>query len=114
MEIRFANYGQLRDVNPTDGEKDFAAFVIDQIRAAGMDPARLEMVRRSDDYVALATGLNDYIRFKVTKRARWFMFALTDRGGTKRRFESVADLGDYDFAGEFRKFAEFCEKYGVD
>lgn len=114
MEIRFANYGQLRDVDATDGEKEFAAFVFDQIRAAGMDPERLRLVRRSDSYVTLADGNVDYIRFKVTDRAKWFMFALSDKGGTKRRFASVSDLGDYDFAGEFRKFAEFCEKYGVD
>lgn len=111
MEFKIANYGQLRTVNATDAEKEFAAYVFDQIRAAGMDPDPLQLVRRSDSYVTLANGVNDYIRFKVTDRAKWFMFALSDRGGTKRRFQDAQNI-DADFAGEYKKFAEFCTKYG--
>ena len=75
MDIRFANYGQERDVNATDEElKIFEALK----EATGRD---LRLVRKSDSYVTAALGEWDLARFKFTQRAKWVSFQKRKRTG---------------------------------
>lgn len=68
-ELRFADYGQLKELNCTDEEM----IIYDILRSVtGADD--LECVRRTDKYVSAAIGETDVARFKFTPRARWILF----------------------------------------
>ena len=92
MDIRFANYGQERDVNATDEEMKIFEALKD---ATGRD---LSLVRKSDSYVTAALGEWDLARFKYTQRAKWVSFPTVEVGPPKHRIArpeeavSFADL----------------------
>ena len=91
MDIRFANYGQERDVNATDEElKIFEALK----EATGRD---LRLIRKSDSYVTAVLGEWDLARFKYTQRAKWVSFPTADVGPPKHKItrpEEAADFAD--------------------
>lgn len=59
-----------------DDEKKIAEHFISVIRAS--DPAApLSLEQRSADYVSLCVGVNDFLRFKYTPRARWLSVDVT-------------------------------------
>lgn len=79
MNMRFANYGQERDLNATDEEiKIFEALK----KATGRD---LRLVRKSDSYVTAVLGEWDLARFKYTQRAKWVSFPIVEVGPPKHR-----------------------------
>ena len=79
MDIRFANYGQERDVNATDEEmKIFEALK----EATGRD---LHLIRKSDSYVTATLGEWDLARFKYTQRAKWVSFPAAEVGPPKHK-----------------------------
>ncbi len=53
-----------------DDEQKIAEHFIAAIRAAA-PAALLSLERRSTDYISLCVGVNDFLRFKYTPRARW-------------------------------------------
>lgn len=91
MDIRFANYGQERDINATNEElKIFEALK----EATGRD---LRLVRKSDSYVTAALGEWDLARFKFTQRAKWVSFPTVEVGPPKHKItrpEEAADFAD--------------------
>lgn len=83
--IKFQNYGQLRDVNATDGE--LAIFELLQSLVPN-----IELVRRSDSYVTALLGEWDLARFKFTDRAKWIAFPTAEAGQVKHRIASPEDV----------------------
>ena len=79
MGIRFANYGQERDIDATDDELKIFESLKD---AAGRD---LSLVRKSDSYVTAVLGEWDLARFKYTQRAKWVSFPIVQVGPPKHR-----------------------------
>ena len=65
MEIKFANYGQERDVNAADEELKMFDVLKE---ATGLD---LRLTRKSDSYVTAMYNDWDLARFKFTPRAKW-------------------------------------------
>jgi len=79
MEIKFADYGQERDVNATGEElKIFEALK----EATGRD---LRLARKSDSYVTAVLGEWDLARFKFTQRAKWVSFPTAEAGPPKHK-----------------------------
>lgn len=103
MEIKFANYGQTRDVNATGEEmKIFEALK----EATGRD---LHLVRRSDSYVTAALGEWDLARFKYTSRAKWVAFPVVEVGPPKHRITRPEDAAG--FADLIAESLSVIEKY---
>lgn len=84
--IKFANYGQKREVNATDGELEIFELLRN---VSGLD---LELVRNSDSYVTAKAGTRDFARFKFTPRAKWILFPLMEFGSTKHRIGSPQEI----------------------
>ena len=104
MELKFANYGQHRDVGATEEEiKIFEALC----KETGCSD--LELVRKSDSYVTAALGEWDLARFKFTQRAKWIQFPVFDRGSAKHRIESTDDVST--FADLITRSVEHIRKY---
>lgn len=59
-----------KELSMNDDEQKIAEHFIAVIRAAA-PAAPLSLERRSADYVSLCVGVNDFLRFKYTPRARW-------------------------------------------
>ena len=91
MEIKFANYGQERDVNATEEElKIFEA--LKETTGRG-----LRLVRKSDSYVTAVLGEWDLARFKYTQRAKWVSFPTAEVGPPKHKIthpEEAAGFAD--------------------
>lgn len=91
MDIKFADYGQERDINATDDElKIFEALR----ETTGRD---LRLVRKSDSYVTAALGEWDLARFKFTQRAKWVSFPTAEVGPPKHKImrpEEAANFAD--------------------
>ena len=91
MEIKFANYGQEREVNATDEELKMFDVLKE---ATGLD---LRLTRKSDSYVTAMYNDWDLARFKFTPRAKWIAFPIVEVGTTKHKItapEDVAGFGD--------------------
>lgn len=87
LGLRFAHYGEERDVNPTDEE----AEIFDLIRSmANRDD--IELVRKSDSYVSAVIGEWDLARFKYTDRAKWIVLPVLEAGAPKHRIEEPEDV----------------------
>lgn len=93
--LNFAHYGEERDVNATDEEKQIFAIVREMFQAKGYDPEQLDLVRKSKDYVAAAIGDDDLARFKATDRVTWIVFPWAETGAVKHRMESVTEVYDH-------------------
>lgn len=93
--LRFAHYGEERDVNATDDEKQIFAIIREMFQGKGYDPEQLDLVRKSDNYVAAAIGDYDLARFKATERVMWVVFPAAEVGAVKHRIGSVTEVYDY-------------------
>ena len=89
MDIRFANYGQERDVNATDEEMKIFEALKD---ATGRD---LRLVRKSDSYVSAVLGEWDLARFKYTQRAKWISFPTAEVGPPKHKITHPEEATDF-------------------
>lgn len=103
-EIKFANYGQQRGLNATDGEIE----IFETLKTmTGLD--RLKMVRKSDSYVTAVYRGWDLARFKYTQRAKWIAFPTAEVGPPKHRIEVPGGITVF---GELvEKSLEIIEKY---
>ena len=91
MEIKFANYGQEREVNATDEELKMFDVLKE---TTGLD---LRLTRKSDSYVTAMYGDWDLARFKFTPRAKWIAFPIVEVGSVKHRITdpgAAAGFGD--------------------
>ena len=95
MDIKFANYGQEREINATNEElKIFEALK----EATGRD---LRLTRKSDSYVTAALGEWDLARFKFTQRAKWVSFPVVEVGPPKHKITLPEDaVGFADLIAE--------------
>ena len=64
-----------KELNLTDDDKLIADHFI-QILKNRAPAAPVTLERRADDYLSLCCGLNDFLRFKYTPRARWISVAV--------------------------------------
>lgn len=101
--VKFSDYGQLRDIDCTDGEYEIFELLR---QLSGED---LELVRRSNDYVTALLGEWDLARIKYTARAKWIVLPVIDRGSTKRRITSVEDVRQHE--EDLAKSIEHIKKY---
>ncbi len=60
-----------KDLNPTPEESDFLSLVLPWLPAASV-----VVERRSDDYLSVICGNNDFLRFKLTPRTKWLSLNL--------------------------------------
>lgn len=103
MEIKFANYGQERDVNATDEELKIFEVLRD---ATARD---LRLVRKSDSYVTAALGEWDLARFKYTQRAKWVSFPAVEAGAPKHKITTPDEA--VSFADLIAESLSVIEKY---
>lgn len=103
MEVRFSHYGEERDVNATDGELQMFEIVAE---LSGREP---RLTRKSDSYVTAVLGEWDLARFKYSSRAKWIMFPVFERGGTKNRISCPEDVRG--FADKIVESVAHIEKY---
>lgn len=109
MELNFAHYGEIRDVDATDGEKALFLKVCEIVKSAGYDN-KLSLVRKSSDYVTAALHSDKYnmeldvARMKFTNRAKWIVLPL--HGTAKHRISDADDLDD--LRDEIIENFEFC------
>lgn len=90
--IKFTHYGEVRDLNATDEEKEIFLAICEIVSEAGQDPKLIEFCRKSDSYVTASIGPHDIARFKFTPRAKWVQlpYSADERG--KRPIESPVDV----------------------
>jgi len=95
MTFKMANYGQERDLNCTDEEREAFGFVVQILEEAGLDTSMVRLMRKSDDYVsAVMTSSSDYgdmdiARIKFTPRAKWIK---TGPGFEKTKLAHPSDV----------------------
>lgn len=94
--ISFAHYGEERDVNATDEEKQMFSILQNMLKARGYDPDQLDLVRKSNNCVAAAIGPDDLARFKYTDKVSWVIFPAAEVGAVKHRISSVSDLETFN------------------
>lgn len=104
--IRFANYGQLRDVDATDEELQMFELIKNIL-----DAPDLELVRKADNYVTAVVGEWDLARFKYSKRAKWIELPIVEYGKNrkKNRIEDVEDVNQY--ADKLKESLSHIRKY---
>lgn len=102
--IKFANYGQERDLEATAEEME--VFEILQEMVA---PHELRFVRKSDNYVSAKLGDWDLARFKYTDRTAWIFFPTLEQQRDKHRLDSPEDIRD--LAETVRNNLAHIEKY---
>ena len=103
MEIKFANYGQMRDVNATEEE----IRIFELIRET--TERELDLVRRSDSYVTAVLGDWDLARFKFTQRAKWVSFPAVEAGAPKHKITHPDDV--VSFADLIAESLSVIDKY---
>ena len=94
--FNLAHYGEEREVDATDEEKQMFYLLQDMLKARGYDPDQLDLVRKSDNYVAAAIGSSDLARFKFSDRAAWVVFPSAEVGAVKHYIGSVSDLEQFN------------------
>ena len=89
-KIKFANYGQEREINATPEELQIAEWILNEF-----PDERLRLLRISDAYVTIKRGSWDIVRLKYTERAKWLMFPTLEAKQVKHRIEDVEEVEDY-------------------
>lgn len=104
--VKIANYGQERDVNCTEQEREIYDIIRSLLDDYNLESDVLRLVRKSDSYVSAVMessgdyGLMDLARIKYTDRAKWIKIGPD--------FEKIA-LHDTE---DVTKYAEkLCEAY---
>lgn len=90
-DIKFANYGQDRDLNCTDEEAQIFGALQEYFQSINLDPNQLHLVRRSDSYVTAVFRGWDLARFKYTPRAKWIAFPSVEAGPPKHRISTPSE-----------------------
>lgn len=111
--VQFANYGQEREVNPTDGEKEIFRIIMEVLTDEGIDTSKFGLVRKSDNYVTAALlledpGQLDLARIKFSDRAKWIW---TSYDG-KVKIHEPEDVREYAdaFLNDYQQHIEWLEE----
>lgn len=91
--FKFAHYGELRDLNATDGELELYETICEILDDEGIDPSQLELVRKSDNYVTVVLGETDVVRLKWTDRVKWFLLPYVQ--DEKTRISNIGSVNSY-------------------
>lgn len=92
-EVRVANYGQERELNCTEEEREIFR------RVCEMFPEEtFRLVRVSPDYVTIRRGAWDIVRCKYTMRAKWLMFPTLEAKQVKHYIDGLQYVEDYEAA----------------
>lgn len=83
FELKFANYGQARELNATLEEVEIFKIIRNIVVAADFDEAPLNLVRKADNYVTAKYGDWDIARIKFTERSKWIVLPVV--GGSKNK-----------------------------
>lgn len=100
-ELKFANYGQKRDVNATEAELDIFHIIRSVCDDDNCDANNIELKRKSDNYVSAVMpsskgyGDMDLARFKYTDRAKWIKLAPDFEKIPLTSTEDVAKIADF-------------------
>lgn len=99
--LKVVNYGQERDLNCTEEERQIYDNILTALSDAGLDTSCMELVRKSDNYVSACMrssnegyGLMDVARFKFTDRAKWIKAGLAFDKTPIGAPEDVLSMGD--------------------
>lgn len=103
--LRFAHYGEDREINATDEE----AQIFDVLRSMVSDPEQLELARKSDSYITAVIGEWDLARFKYTDRAKWIIFPTVEAKAQKHYIEDPEDV--LSFADLLAESIAHIDKY---
>jgi len=111
-ELKFSHYGECRELNCTDGEREIFEIIRSLIDDEGLDSSIVKLVRKSDSYVSvvMATSREDDVldiaRIKYTPRARWI------KTGTRFVKYPIGKPNDVtEYAQEIYKVYRFNEPY---
>lgn len=86
--LKFANYGQEREVNANEDELK----LFEVLQSICPD---LRLTRKSDAYLTAVLGDWDIARFKYTNRAKWVSFPLVQPKSPKNYLEPVEEVSMY-------------------
>lgn len=107
--IKFAHYGEDRDVNPTVDEFDLFGQILVIIGESGRDVDKIRLVRRSDKYLTACVYETDICRFKLTDRTKWIELPYSDQGRLKVKITHQQDIHQY--AEELIKHYDLAVKW---
>lgn len=112
MEIQFGKYGQTREVDCTDEEREIYDIIRSLLDDNNLESDVLRLVRKSDSYVSCCMesgsdyGLMDVARFKFTSRAKWIKIG---PGFEKIAIRDPEDVTEY--TNQIYAAYEFNEPY---
>lgn len=89
--LKFANYGQERQINATPEELQIADWVLNEF-----PDEKLRLVRKSDSYVTVKRGEWDIVRLKYTERAKWLMFPILEAKQKKHYIDDPDEVEDFE------------------
>ena len=92
--LLFAHYGEEREVDATDEEKQLFGIVCDMAKEHGCE--QITLVRKSDNYVTAAIGDYDIARMKYTDRAKWITFPYAEAKAVKHYIQDPNDIKEFD------------------
>ena len=92
--LKFADYGQARELNCTDEELQIYDIIVQILDDSGLDTSMVKLIRKSNDYVSAvmtsaSCGDMDIARIKFTKRAKWIK---TGSGFEKTQITHPSDV----------------------
>ena len=91
--FQFAHYGELRELDATEGEMEIYETVCEILDDEGLDAEALELVRKSDSYLTIVLGPTDVARIKCTDRVKWILFPYGSN--EKIRISGVGAINSY-------------------
>lgn len=94
-ELKFADYGQLKDLDATDGELAVFDELLNLISVSGQDPSRITLVRKSRSYLTAQLGPTDVMRFKWSDKTHWIELPYDPAGRKKIPIDDPQDLRDH-------------------
>ena len=103
-EIKFANYGEEREINAIPEELQIAEWIINEYPDESM-----RLVRVCDDYVTVKRGDWDIVRLKYTKRAKWLMFPTLEAKQKKHYIDDPEEVEDFE--ATIKDSIEIAKKY---
>lgn len=102
--LKFANYGQERQIDATPEELQIADWVLNEF-----PDEKLRLVRKSDNYVTVKRGEWDIVRLKYTPRAKWLMFPTLEAKQKKHYIDDPDEVEDFE--ASIKESIEIAKKY---
>ena len=84
-----------KQVDPNDDELEIFNAIGSILMEEDL-PGKLELIRRSYDYVTATVGGLDLVRFKFHPSAKWLMFPCCEAKKVKHYVEEIDEVYDYE------------------